>query len=157
MLGRRLPPTPISDLAADTQVVVEGRIVACDQVMVAGDGSRCVYLDLMRETWRKGVLGRGRPAWWLESWERTATGFQLEDASGNAWIDVDVDRLDVRRPRRVVWHEDSSNRRCVGRMLKLGEAVHVRGVAYRRPPEDGGGIGIRAPDEGLLQIRARRP
>jgi len=142
--------------AESGSVVLEGKVVLADKALsIPGSQSRPVFYDMILESFR-APDGRGRAGWNVDRVDVQIASFILEDEAGRIWISVDRDQVVVKGG----WNERGmagrgGRARYSARLIAPGDIVRVRGEVFepRRAPVD---RGLRAPNEGLLEILFRK-
>jgi hypothetical protein len=138
--------------AESGRVVIEGKVVADKTLSIPGSQTRPVFYDAILESFR-AADGRGRPAWNVDRVDVKVVSFILEDEAGRFWISVEPDRVVVKGG----WNErgGAGRTRYSARLVAPGDIVRVRGEVFgpKRAPVD---RGLRAPEEGMLEILFRK-
>jgi hypothetical protein len=144
-----------STAAAESgSVVVEGKVVADKALSIAGSQTRPIFYDMTVESFR-ALDGRGRPGWNVDRVDTQIASFILEDEAGRMWIAVDRDHVVVKGGWTELGASGGGRARYSARLIAPGDIVRVRGEVFqpKRAPVD---RGLRAPDEGVLEILFRK-
>jgi hypothetical protein len=87
--------TPVAELVAGEERIVEGKVVCQRELTVPGTKIKCAWYYLLSEAWQHGPRGRGRKMWVPKNVQVSSEGFFLEDESGRVWVDAGADGAEV--------------------------------------------------------------
>jgi hypothetical protein len=119
----------VSALCTGETAVVEGKVRAVQQLSLPGPGTKCVYYELLVETYKKGERGGGRPLWFPERSERRCTGFYINDGTGEVYVDCSAEKVIMNGGYEIVGMLDSKGRkRFSSRIVREGDTVRLRGA-----------------------------
>ena len=122
--------TKISSVQMGDTVTVEGIVRAVQESTLPGDGTPCVYYELMTEVYKKGERGTGRPLWFPEKMERKCNGFLLGDGSGEIFVECLAEQVRMNGGRSTKGILDKKGRRRFSaRLIREGDKLRVRGIA----------------------------
>ncbi len=150
--------TPITRLSEGQVVVVEGKVEATTELSLPGSGARCVYYDIMIESFGQGARGAGRPMWLPMRTETKLAAFVLDDGGGKVMVSAKPENLRISGCRKQRGPYDKTGRqRYVASLLGAGETVRVRGLARaaRKKGEHKGMLVIGPDLKGVIEIRVR--
>ena len=130
--------TKISSVHPGDTVTIVGTVRADRESTLPGDGTPCVYYELMTEVYRKGDRGSGRPLWFPEKMERKCNGFFLCDGTGEIFVECPADQVRMSGGHSTAGLLDKKGRRRFSaRSILEGDKVRVRGIAA--PPSASNG------------------
>lgn len=149
--------TAVSALREGDEAVVEGTVVARDDLSLPMTDVRFVYFDKLNESFVHGQRGGGRRLWIPQSQERRTTGFFLDDGAGKVWIAADGESYSVSGAKEVSAVFGKQNRsRYVATVIRAGDRVRARGVVSRpKAAEPADGFVLRPDPKGRLEILVR--
>jgi hypothetical protein len=147
--------TPISKLEEGKGALIEGEVVAREELSLSGSGTKCVYYDKMNESFEHGQRGRGRRMWVPTNMEKRSAGFFVKDESGRVWVVGDTDALDVQGGKRESGTIGKGNRkRYLAQMVQNGDKVRVKGLVSKpKGSEPADSLVIRPGAKGRLTVR----
>ena len=122
--------TKISSIHTGDIVTIEGTVRPDRVSTLPGDGTPCVYYELMTEVYKKGERGSGRPLWFPETMERKGNGFFLSDDTGEIFVDCRAEQIRMAGGHRTAGKMGKKgHRRFSARLIREGDKVRVRGIA----------------------------
>ena len=122
--------TPVSSLKADKEAIVQGEVVAREEMSLPNSGTKCVFYEKMNESFIQGARGRGRRMWVPQNMEKRFVGFFVRDASGKVWVAADTDAIDVQGGKQESgFLGKGQKKRYFAKLIISGDKVVVRGVA----------------------------
>lgn len=120
--------TRVVDLEKGRDATVKGTIVAEKELKVPHEGTRCIFYDMLSESYGVGARGRGRPMWLPQKAERKCVGFFVDDGSGRVWVRADDESVNASGGTAAAGLVGKKGRqRYSVRMIKDGDLVRVRG------------------------------
>ncbi len=147
--------TPTSELQVGAEVVVEGEVVAQNELSLSGTGTKCVYYEKLNESFEVGARGRGRKMWVPKNLERRCAGFYLDDGSGRVWVRNDTDGVEVvggKQESGVVGKKGRT--RFTAQLVQNGDRVRLQGaVDEPKGADPAGGLVIKPNKKGFLKIK----
>ena len=149
--------TPISQIAKGSTVVVEGAVRAAREMTLPGNGTKCVYYEMLVEVYKKGARGNGRPLWFPEKLDRKLSGFFVNDGTGEVYVDVPADQILLQGGFTTGGPIDAKGkRRFSARVIREGDVVRLRGAAVEPTAAAPGGMTmIECDKKGRLEISAK--
>ena len=150
--------TPVGSLAVGQVAVVQGKVEPVIEMMMPGIGERCVWYDLMVESFGQGARGAGRPMWLPSRTETKFAGFVLDDGAGKVMIAAGSSEVRVSGGRKMRGPFDRSGRqRFEASLFGAGDTVRVCGVVReaRKKGEQKGMLVIGPDGKKGLEIRVR--
>jgi hypothetical protein len=149
--------TKVASLCKDDTAVVEGKVRATQQLSLPGPGTKCVFYELLVETYKKGERGGGRPLWFPERSERRCTGFYVGDDTGEVYVECSAEKLILNGGYEVSGLLDSKGRkRFSARLIREGDTVRLRGVVTESSGRISKGILSITPDhKGRIELIAK--
>ncbi len=149
--------TKISDITKGNTVVVEGTVRASREMALPGEGTKCVYYEMLVETYRKGARGNGRPLWFPEKLDRKLSGFFVNDGSGEIFVEVPAEQVLLQGGFQTGGTLDKKGRRRFSaRVIREGDMVRLRGSAKASTASVPGDVVVIESDKkGRLEIIAK--
>jgi hypothetical protein len=147
----------VSTLSTGETAVVEGKVRAVQQLSLPGPGTKCVYYELLVETYKKGERGGGRPLWFIERSERRCTGFFVNDGTGEVYVDCSAEKVTMNGGYELVGMLDNKGRkRFSSRIVREGDTVRLRGAVTESSEKISKGFLSIVPDrKGRLEMNAK--
>ena len=122
--------TKISSIHPGDTVTIEGTVRSDRESTLPGDGTPCVYYEIMTEVYKKGERGSGRPLWFPENMERKGNGFFLGDDTGEIFVDCPAEQIRMNGGYSTAGKMGKKgHRRFSARLIREGDKVLVRGIA----------------------------
>ncbi len=149
--------TPITNIEIGVEAVVEGTVIARNELTLRGSETRCVYFDRLTESFEVGPRGRGRKMWVPKNMERKCSGFFVSDGKAQVWVTSNVDGLQVSGGKQEAGMIGKKGRqRYQAQFIQAGDTIRVRGLVTKpkgADPHDG--FVLRADKKGRLGILVR--
>jgi len=151
-----LRKTEISKISEGSTVIVEGTVRADREMALPGEGTKCVYYELLVEVYKKGARGMGRPLWFPEKLDRKLSGFFVSDGTGEIFVDVPAEQVILQGGFQTGGKLDKKGRRRFSaRMIREGDRVRLRGTVASGVAGVPDGMMMLEPDrKGRLKITA---
>ncbi len=122
------------DLVPGAIETVEGTVVSGNNVAPRGFETPCVYGAVLREIYKVGARGWGRPLWYVDGYDVACEGFLVSDCTGQVRVREDGRRMSVRKGHReIAWIGKKKNRRSIGLFIRQGDRLIIRGMVC--PPD----------------------
>jgi len=136
----------IADLKADSEVIVQGKLVADKLTTVPGTDIRCAFFWMMTEIWDRITPGRGRKMWIPQESRQGTSGFYLDDGTGRVWISAEPLKTELRGG----WSDGGpvgkkGTARYLARTLKEGDTVRATGTVTGAKSHEPGTVMVLRP------------
>jgi hypothetical protein len=149
--------TKVGELREGGEVVVEGKVAVDRTLTVPASATKCVYYDILNESFETGSRGRGRKMWVPKHAEQKITGFFVDDGTGRVWVAVDNSTADVRGGRTELGViGKKGNARYIARIVQEGFVVRVKGLADKARAAEPGGVVLRPCAKGKVIVLVKR-
>jgi len=158
MFFRFRKPVRVADLAEGRESIVEGKVVSKTELTMIGSGKKCVYYDMLLESFGSGPRGAGRALWMPVRAETKTNGFFVDDGTGKVWVAADPESFDVSGARKEGGFLNKlGNQRYQASLIEPGDTVRVLGAVDkpgRKEPNEG--LVLRCTAKGKIKILVRK-
>lgn len=150
--------TKVDQLRRGQSAVVEGTVGASSLLKLPRSETKCVFYDVLNESFRRGERGAGRKLWLPKSVEQKLTLFSIEDETGKVWVSAEGEEVELSgAPVEAGLIGNKGNARFTARFVKPGFVVRARGLIDEpRRGEPKTGLVLRSGAKGRLELMVRR-